>query len=589
MQDVQADRKRVKDRHEAWIIDKEKEKNMKKLIATILVATVVAGSVFAGGQAQTTGPAAAGTVELTTPGTFPVVTDEVTITVLTYADATQDMEANWLTHHIQEMMNIRIDWELAPSEAFKERMNLVFASGEFPDLVIASGNSLTNLQRAEAVRLIQQGVKRPLDDLIESQSVWYRQRLAEDPDFERAIAAPDGSIYHLAGLSSCYHCLYGQKMWINKVWLDNLGLDVPTNVDEFHAVLRAFKTEDANGTGDASDQWPLATSNAGAWVEIDGFLMSAFQYTDLNQWDVKRLYVDDGVVKASFTQPGYREGLRYLRRLWEEELIYPDSFVQDRTTLTQINQGGPAAVFGVVPGMHHGYLSPGSGPDVRWREYVAIPPLDGPAGRQTPYYLANMIEVGSDFIPAGARHPEVAFRMMDWLYSEEGELAGTLGQEGVAWREAEPGELAIDTQPALFTQLEVPEDDPYYQNMSWGNRSRTYGTTHSRRTADQDWMIDQPGAAERFLWHFSNVAYEPYAVPFDKMMKPLWYPAEHVSELAQINATLQEYVYESVVRFITGDLDIDADWNRFQTELRNIGVERFLEIMQQAYDITYGQ
>jgi putative aldouronate transport system substrate-binding protein len=561
---------------------------MKKLTALLVVATLAAAAVIAAGRTEPTATAA-GTVELTAPGTFPIVTDEVTITLLTYATATQDMEANWLTQHLQEMMNIRIDWELAPTEAFKERMNLVFASGEFPDLVIASGNSLTDLQRAEAMRLIQQGVKRPLDDLIDTQSVWYRQRLAEDPEFEQAVTAPDGSIYHLAGRSSCYHCLYGQKMWINKVWLDNLGLDVPTSIDEFHEVLRAFKHEDANLTGDASDQWPLATSNAGAWVEIDGFLMSAFQFTDLNQWDVKRLYVDDGVVKAAFMEPGYQEGLRYLRRLWEEELIYPDSFVQDRTTLTQINQGGAAAVFGVIPGMHHGYLSPGTGPDVRWREYVAIPPLDGPAGRQTPYYVANMIEAGSDFIPAGARFPEVAFRMMDWLYSEEGEMAGSLGQKGVAWRDPEPGELGINTQPALFTPLQVPEDNPYYQNMTWGNRSTTYSTIHSWRAADQDWMQENPMAAERFLWHFSKEAYEPYAVPFEKMMKPLWYPAEHVSELAQINATLQEYVYESVVRFITGDLDIDADWNRFQTELRNIGAERFLEITQQAYDITYGQ
>ena len=43
-------------------------------------------------------------------------------------------------------------------------------------------------------------------------------------------------------------------------------------------------------------------------------------------------------------------------------------------------------------------------------------------------------------------------------------------------------------------------------------------------------------------------------------------------------------MYESAVAFITGSKDIDTDWDSYQDELRAIGVERYLEITQEAFD-----
>ena len=46
---------------------------------------------------------------------------------------------------------------------------------------------------------------------------------------------------------------------INKTWLDQLGLEVPTTVDEFTECLKAFRDAgDLNGNGIA-DEVPLAT------------------------------------------------------------------------------------------------------------------------------------------------------------------------------------------------------------------------------------------------------------------------------------------------------------------------------------------
>jgi hypothetical protein len=39
---------------------------------------------------------------------------------------------------------------------------------------------------------------------------------------------------------------------------------------------------------------------------------------------------------------------------------------------------------------------------------------------------------------------------------------------------------------------------------------------------------------------------------------------------------------------IVGDLDPnrDADWNNFQSQLRNLGIDRYLRIIQTAYDAS---
>ena len=51
-------------------------------------------------------------------------------------------------------------------------------------------------------------------------------------------------------------------MFINKEWLDNVGMDVPTNIDEFYEVMKAFHDQDANGNGDANDEIPFEPSQS---------------------------------------------------------------------------------------------------------------------------------------------------------------------------------------------------------------------------------------------------------------------------------------------------------------------------------------
>ena len=72
------------------------------------------------------------------------------------------------------------------------------------------------------------------------------------------------------------------------------------------------------------------------------------------------------------------------------------------------------------------------------------------------------------------------------------------------------------------------------------------------------------------------------------MVPPLWYSPEDASEMALLTTNINTYVEESIARFIVGELDPnrDADWNNFQTQLRNLNIERYLQIIQRTYSAS---
>ena len=94
-----------------------------------------------------------------------------------------------------------------------------------------------------------------LNDLIDQYCPNLKAEMAKRPGAEERITAPDGNIYSLPFLGRSGNGWINS--FINQPWLDKLGLEMPTTLDEFYEVLKAFKTQDPNGNGIA-DEIPYA-------------------------------------------------------------------------------------------------------------------------------------------------------------------------------------------------------------------------------------------------------------------------------------------------------------------------------------------
>ena len=185
-----------------------------------------------------------------------------------------------------------------------------------------------------------QGLVLPLNEYLDTISVGYKAAFEELDGLRDYITTPDGNIYSLPNVDGSLHVQYNMKLWLNTTWLDNLGLSMPTTTDEFYNVLKAFKEQDANGNGNPNDEIPFSTVTSGAGTQIDGFLMNPFQQTSENT----KLYIDNGVVTYAPVQDNYKEGLKYLNKLWAEGLINPESFTQDRVNQVNVNEAGEDCV-----------------------------------------------------------------------------------------------------------------------------------------------------------------------------------------------------------------------------------------------------
>ena len=120
------------------------------------------------------------------------------------------------------------------------------STGTLPDAVIGEAYLDSNYE-----------LFAPLDVLIDQYAPHVAARIAEREDYQRALKSPDGKIHALPNGDESTQIRIPTHTWINKAWLDKLGLDMPTNTEELKEVLIAFRDEDPNGNGIA-DEIPFA-------------------------------------------------------------------------------------------------------------------------------------------------------------------------------------------------------------------------------------------------------------------------------------------------------------------------------------------
>lgn len=118
--------------------------------------------------------------------------------------------------------------------------------------------------------------------------------------------------------------------FINKAWLDQLGLDVPTTTEELYEVLCAFRDNDMNGNGDTTDEIPLELCENN-WASHVMNFANPWGIAGASQADLSYYYkVEDGKVLPTIDTDEYRAYLEYMHTLVSEGLL-------DVEFLTQTN------------------------------------------------------------------------------------------------------------------------------------------------------------------------------------------------------------------------------------------------------------
>lgn len=165
----------------------------------------------------------------------------------------------------------------------------------------------------------------------------------EQPIAKGMVTTPDGKMYTLPRYNGELQRASGQHLFINKTWLDKLGLQVPQTWDELFNVMEAFKTKDPNGNGKA-DEIPYAmrnisTTDVGWWSPFL-FLNSTGISTQFNN-SPSRFggYVKDGKVQNYLVSDEFREVVEFLHTMIEKGYSPKDSLTQESSKYYASLQG----------------------------------------------------------------------------------------------------------------------------------------------------------------------------------------------------------------------------------------------------------
>ena len=181
----------------------------------------------------------------------PVSDEVVTITMaMPYTGTKNDWSDFTFIKEMESRLHIRLECTPYNTEAWETQLTLMLASNTLPDFIIDTSMSLS-----EVSDLGGQGYFMPLQDLVAEYAPHITAMMEQYPDLRMYSTSSDGNMYTIVGLQESTLFTVGRS-WINRSWLENLGLDYPTSVQELKEILVAFRDQDANGNGDAADEIP---------------------------------------------------------------------------------------------------------------------------------------------------------------------------------------------------------------------------------------------------------------------------------------------------------------------------------------------
>lgn len=435
-----------------------------------------------------------------------------------------------------------------------EQFNLMLASDELPD-IIEYNWPVSYTGGAE--KAINDGIIMDHKEIFEK----YTPNLQQYLDSHKELA---DSMYTYSGKLAGFPSVEpdGESMVVNgpivrKDWLDELGLEIPETVDDWHTMLTEFK----NKKGATA---PFAyTSTVGTFKS--GFLSGAYNAP----WD---FFVEDGKIKYGPMEDGFEDFLKTFNQWYEEGLMDKNVMTADSKTVdANMLLGKTGAVFGAIGSGMGKWMTAGKQNDPNY-ELVAVPyPVlkkgDKPNFTSMSFGFGGM----TASITTNCKNVELAAKLLDYGYTEKGHMLLNFGIEGESYeiKDGEPKytDLIVNNSEGLSMANVLPQ----YARASIGGCMVT-----DKRYLEQYYQYPQQMEALK-IWGDSNAKEHVLPVMIDVL-------PEDVEEASKIMTNVTTYRNEMCSKYMISAEKINFE--EFRSQLKALNIDRVLELRQKAYD-TY--
>lgn len=461
-----------------------------------------------------------------------------------------------LSKRAAELTNVTLKGTASASSTDSNTaFTLALSSKPLPDIIHGT--------RANLTKAVLEGALIPLDDLIERRAPDIKRYFELYPSVKRATASVDGKHYYIANFREPGPAM---GFFIREDWLNKLNLEVPTTVDEYYNVLKAFRERDPNGNGQ-KDEIPYLYRDKG----VDGLLQL---------WGVGGGYSvfvegNDGKLVYNRTSPEYKNAMINLAKWYKEGLIDPEIFTRGqkaRDILFADNTGGSThdwfsstASFNKTIGQP---TKGANGEDIPAKvagfSIIAIPPPADVYGEIKETYARNTLTQGWG-ISKDNKFPEQTMKYFNFWFTDTGRRLNEFGIEGVDHE-------VVNGKPTHKEHVKnAPESGPVYMQ----NRGILEIGTFTSMDGELDMMSKE--ALVGFKMYVDN-KYAAQEFPV------LTFTSEEQEIINQYNTSIDTYMREMLQSWLMGAKDINATWDEYVNMLDTMGLPKLLGVQQAAYE-----
>lgn len=485
-------------------------------------------------------------------------------------------------------LGLDITCDLYLSDDWSNQFTMMLTSDSVPDMIWDVSQTLATVNKY--------GEQKYFANLNEYQDIMPNlQAFFEKYPELKAFCDDNGAMYATATINGKDYINCGYRFFMNRTFMDNLKAEVPTTLDDFYKLLVRFRDEDANGNGDPNDEVPFDYSS---YVRLytDNMLFTAFGIHSSNP-DMPLHTDKDG--KVTMLDDNYKAYLKFLTQLYDEGLMDKNAFsLTSDEARAQVKDNRLGAYPAYAP-----YVTTGSTQDTDCEVAVGMVSLASQyTDNKNQFVLASPIVDNVKFvISEKSQYKEACARLLDFLYTEEGNYSTRYGELGNQVKgahddllDADLVDLDKDKLPAEFTSVEEWRNSKVVMNTTLQMctalvpNAKYTDKGHARIDAVKKYENDPEKMAELLKTGWGVLIAKNIVdtnAEFVDAYPTLSYGSDVADKRAQYCTDVKNSLLDGKSTTIIGGLaNFDANWDKLVKAVEGAGMNELLKIEQTAYD-----
>lgn len=450
----------------------------------------------------------------------------------------------------EEITGVHIEYNCVSFMAADTQIQLMMAAGDMDDIMPLAMNYAGGPDAAVDEELIVD-----LTEYLPEYAVNYQALIDYNETFKNQVTTAEGRVVGFSIYAMDKSRIYTYGPEIRKDWLDQVKLDVPVTIDDYHEMLLAFKNQ-------LDVETPMYLHYSG--INKTNQLTRAY---DINGTE---LLIIDGTVTSSLLQPGMKDYLKMMNQWWQEGLFAQDFFSDTSAEEPELS------VVANSYGLFYQYAT--EFPEI---ENLAEDPnfellsiTDAVLEEGDKFSVYN--GYGNDASPAGYYNVttscddiELALKWLDFYYSPDGWLLSNYGNQGESFEYAEDG------TPHWTDVINYPEVPSYVAKSTYTLLQGAF-LMHAEREFDSytEAMIDASDIWASVEADGDYINLPPY----------ITLSTEQSEIVTPIQNDIDTYVDECLVKFIIGDMNLEDDYDSFVERIKTMNIDTVMEAYQEAYE-----